>query len=674
MTTLVIVESPKKVKTIGPILGDRYTVMASVGHVRDLPSKEMGLEPPTFDLTYEATERGRSVLAKLKAAAKEADGVILATDPDREGEAISWHLAEALNLKNPQRVTFTAITKDKILAAFAAPRPLDMQRVHAQEARRALDRIIGYRVSPALSDATGQRIGAGRVQSPAVRLVVDRERAIAAFKSTQHYGAELIFTNEDATSWKAQFDTKPHLAPGETYLLDDKLAKLAAAIRNVTVAEYSDSEEGRAPAAPFTTSTMQQAAGQRLKLKPKETMQLAQKLYEQGAITYHRTDAPNMDAEGMADIAAYAQSAGLALAAKPRKWKAKDGAQEGHEAIRPTSAANLDCGEDEAEKALYRLIWQRAVASQLADATYAVRSVRLAGDAEGTPVEFKATGKTLVSPGWQAVYAEDAADEDAEKDETSSNPIPALTVDAALVASDGRVLTKKTKPPVRYKLPTLVMEMEKLGIGRPSTYAAILDNIMARDYIAEDKKGYLLPSSTGEILRDGLVDRFAFIDLDYTRGLEEQLDQIAEGQATYLDVVSAAWASLDTELATLESAALPVAHPCPTCAKALRRIKGENGFFWACSDRECKTTLPDAKGKPGERKAPPAPTGIACPKCGKELAHRVGTSKPVKRGMKPRPYDFYSCTGYPKCDAKYNTGADGKPVFGDDAPAAQEAS
>lgn len=489
MTILVIVESPKKVKTIGPILGDRYTVMASVGHVRDLPSNEMGLEPPTFELSYEATERGRSVLAKLKAAVKEADSVILATDPDREGEAISWHLAEALNLKNPQRVTFTAITKDKILAAFAEPRPLDMQRVYAQEARRALDRIIGYRVSPALSDATGQKIGAGRVQSSAVRLVVDLERTIAAFKSTQHYGAELVFTNEDATSWKAQFDTKPHLAPGETYLLDDKLAKLAAAIRDVNVAEYSDSEESKAPKAPFTTSTLQQAAGQRLKLKPKETMSIAQSLYDQGFITYLRTDSPNIDDEGVANIAAYAQSAGLPLADKQRKWKAKDGAQEGHEAIRPTHAENLDCGADDAEKALYRLIWQRAVASQLADAIYAVRTVRLAGDAEGTPVSFKATGKTLVSPGWQAVYAEDTPDEDAEKDETSSNPIPALAVDDALVASDGRLLTKKTKPPVRFKLPTLVMEMEKLGIGRPSTYAAILDNIMTRGYITEDKSG-----------------------------------------------------------------------------------------------------------------------------------------------------------------------------------------
>ncbi|EIH1870969.1 TPA: type I DNA topoisomerase [Escherichia coli] len=672
MTTLVIVESVKKVEKIGPMLGNGYKVMASVGHVRDLPQKEIGIELPSYALTYEPTDRGKSIVAKLRAAAAESDRVILATDPDREGEAIAWHLAEMLRLKNPERVTFTAITKDKILAAFASPRPLDMQRVYAQEARRALDRMIGYRVSPALSDATGQRLGAGRVQSAGVRLVVERERAIAAFKSTQHYGAELVFNNDDATSWKAQWDTKPHLADGETYLLDAELAKQAAAVRNVVVTDYEDSEKGKAPAAPFTTSTMQLAAGQRLKFKPKRTMELAQKLYEQGAITYHRTDSPNMDEEGIADIAAYAAGAGLPMADKPRKWKAKDNAQEGHEAIRPTHVADLDCGEDDDEKALYRLIWQRAVASQLADAMYAVRTVRLAGDAAGTPVSFKATGRTLLSPGWQAVYAEDAKDENDEPDEESNNPIPALAVDAALVADDGRVLTKKTKPPVRFKQPTLVMEMERLGIGRPSTYAAIMENITAREYIIADKKEYLSPTPVGELVCDGLVDRFRFIDLDYTRGLEEQLDQIAEGKTDYLSVVSAAWAALDDELGKLDSADLPVAHPCPTCSKPLRRIKGQHGFFWACSDRECKTTLPDAKGTPGERKAPPPPTGIACPKCGKELAHRVGTSKPVKRGMKPRPYDFYSCTGFPKCDAKYNTGPDGKPVFGDDAQPAQE--
>lgn len=662
MTTLVIVESPNKVSKITAILGNGYKVMASVGHVRDLPQKELGLEPPSFALTYQPTERGEGVLAKLRTAVAKADRVLLATDPDREGEAISWHIADALHLKNPERVTFTAITKEKILAAFASPRRLDMQRVHAQEARRALDRIIGYRVSPALSDATGQRLGAGRVQSPAVRLVVDRERAIAAFKVTEHYGAELTFENADNTSWTAQWDTKPHLAEGETYLLDPALAKIAAAARNVTVAKYDDTEKGRAPAAPFTTSTLQQAAGQRLKLKPKRTMELAQRLYEQGAITYHRTDAPNMDEEGRADIAAYAQSAGLPIADKPRKWKAKEGAQEGHEAIRPTHAADLECGENDDERALYRLIWQRAVASQLADATYAVRAVVLTSDADRA-MSFKATGHTLLRPGWLAVYADDAQDDDADPDEAANNPIPSLTTAAALTAADGRILTKKTQPPTRFKEPTLVAEMERLGIGRPSTYAAILDNITSREYIVEDKKGFLRPSSTGEVVRDGLVDRFAFIDLDYTRRLEEQLDQIAEGQAGYLGVVSAAWAALDDELAKLDTANLPVAHPCPTCSKPLRRMKGQHGFFWSCSDRDCKTTLPDAKGRPSERKAPPAPTGIACPKCGKELARRVGTSKPVKRGMKPRPYDFYSCTGYPKCQATYQTGADGKPVL-----------
>lgn len=663
MTTLVIVESPNKVAKISAILGDKYRVMASVGHVRDLPTKEMGIEPPSFELTYQPTDRGKSILSKLKVAVAQADRVLLATDPDREGEAIAWHLADALNLKHPERVTFTAITKEKILAAFTTPRPLDMQRVYAQEARRALDRIIGYRVSSALSSATGQRLGAGRVQSPAVRLVVDRERAIAEFKVTQHYGAELVFNN-DGKIWKAQWDTRPHLPELENYLLNMELAELAASVRYVAVTEYEDSEIGKAPPAPFTTATLQQVAGQRLKLKPKRTMELAQRLYEQGAITYHRTDTPNIDDEGRADIITYAEREGLPLANKPRKWKSKEGAQEGHEAIRPTHASNLDCGENDDERALYRLIWQCAVASQLADATYAVRTVRLIGDVNGTSISFKATGRTLLTQGWQVIYADDNKIESKQSDDkTNNNPIPAMTVEEMLVATDGCVLIKKTKPPTRFTEPTLVAEMERLGIGRPSTYAAILDNITTREYILADKKGYLIPSSIGEVVRDGLVNRFEFVDLNYTRNLEEQLDQIAEGKADYIGVVSAAWSALDVELNKLKIANLPCSHPCPTCKQPLHRIKGQHGYFWACSDRECKTTLPDAKGQPGERKAPPMPTGIACPKCGKELAHRVGMGKPIKHGMKPRSYDFYSCTGFPKCDAKYNTGTDGKPVL-----------
>lgn len=312
MTTLVIVESPGKVKKISALLGAGYKVVASVGHVRDLPRKEIGIAPPNFQLAYEPTERGRDVLARLKKEVAQAESVILATDPDREGEAIAWHLADALNLKNPRRVTFSAITKAAIEAAIAAPRDIDMALVRAQEARRALDRIVGYRVSPELSNMAGQALSAGRVQSPAVRLVVDRERAIAAFKVTEHYGAELVFANEDGTKWKAAWDTKPHLQAGDEYLMDDELAKRVAEIRAVTVASFEDSEKGRAPAAPFTTSTLQQVAGKKLKLKPKRTMELAQRLYEQGAITYHRTDAPNMDAAGQEDIANYAKSVGLA--------------------------------------------------------------------------------------------------------------------------------------------------------------------------------------------------------------------------------------------------------------------------------------------------------------------------------------------------------------------------
>ena len=659
MTTLVIVESPGKVKKISTLLGAGYKVVASVGHVRDLPRKEIGIAPPNFQLAYEPTERGRDVLARLKKEVAQAESVILATDPDREGEAIAWHLADALNLKNPRRVTFSAITKAAIEAAIAAPRDIDMALVRAQEARRALDRIVGYRVSPELSNMAGQALSAGRVQSPAVRLVVDRERAIAAFKVTEHYGAELVFANEDGTKWKAAWDTKPHLQAGDEYLMDDELAKRVAEIRAVTVASFEDSEKGRAPAAPFTTSTLQQVAGKKLKLKPKRTMELAQRLYEQGAITYHRTDAPNMDAAGQEDIANYAKSVGLALAEKPRKWKAKDGAQEGHEAIRPTHAADLEAGETDEEKALYKLIWQRAVASQLADAIYAVRTVTLDGDAQGLAVKFNASGRTVTSPGWMAVYSDDTEE---DEEAAASNPIPALSDGDELTAESGRMLTKKTKPPARFTESTLVAEMERMGIGRPSTYAAILENISGRSYVTTDAKGYLIPSEIGASVRDALVGRFKFAELDYTRGLEEQLDMIAEAKADYLPVVSAAWAALDDELGQLSTANIPVAHPCPACGKALSRRKGQYGFFWSCTGwPECDTKLPDNKGKPGERKAPPPPSGIPCPKCGKDLARRQGVSKPKAKGQKGRPYDFYSCTGYPKCDATYQTGEDGKP-------------
>lgn len=676
MTTLVIVESPGKIKKITAILGADYKLAASFGHVRDLPEKDIGVEAPDFEPRYEATDSGAGTIAKLKKEVAAASRVLIATDPDREGEAIAWHLAEALNLKSPERITFSAITAEKVRAAINATRSIDLPRVRAQEARRVLDRLVGYKVSPALSGRAGQPLSAGRVQSPAVRLIVDREREIANFKPTEHYGAELIFTTEAAT-WRAAWDVKLHIAADADYQLDRTLAERVAKVRNVTVSAFEDTTKGRAPAAPFTTVTLQQAAGRRLKFNESRTMQLAQALYEAGLITYHRTDNPNLDAEGAADIAAYAREAGLQLAAKPRTWKAKEGAQEGHEAIRPSHAADVEAGENADERALYRLIWQRAVASQLADASYAVRTATLAGDADGTAVAFVARGRTLTDPGWLAVYADDAEDEpsgDQDGAESASNPVPALAIDQPQTATDGRLLTKTTKPPSRIKRTDLGPELEKRGIGRPSTYAAITTNIVKRSYVVEDKKGYLSPTPTGEAIRDALVGTFTFADLDYTRKLEDQLDEIAEGKATYLDVVRDAHDVLTGELANLGSVNLAAEHPCPECGKALRRMKGANGFFWACtgfrSDPQCKVTLPDAKGKPGVKKPPPAATGFNCVAagCGKPLARWQGKSK--AKGKAPaRPYDFYGCTGYPKCEAKYQTGRDGAPVFPETTPA-----
>ena len=665
MTTLVIVESPGKIKKISAILGRGYKVVASVGHVRDLPGRELGVDPASFKPSYVPTDRGKGVLAKLRKEVAAADQVILATDPDREGEAIAWHLADALRLKQPKRITFTAITREKIREALSQVRTIDHDRVRAQEARRVLDRLVGYKVSPALSNSAGHPLSAGRVQSPAVRLVVDREREIANFKAVTYFGVELLlpiaghWPGNPKAVWRAQWDTRPHLGKDEDYLLDRSLAERVAQVRDVQVARFENAHANRAPAAPFTTSTLQQEAGKRLKMKPKRVMELAQKLYEQGAITYHRTDNPNLDAAGIEAIREYARSAGLQLADRQRTWKAKEGAQEGHEAIRPADVRVLQAGEDAAQQALYTLIWRRAVASQLADARYAVRKVLLTGEADGLPVRFIGRGRKLVDPGWMRVYGQDESEEGEQAEPV--NPIPQLDVGQRIQAVDARVLDKVTKPPVRFKQSTLVAELERQGIGRPSTYAAILENITSRGYLLEDNKGFLSPSPTGEVIRDALVGTFAFANLDYTRELEDQLDLIAEGRMTYDQVISQTWALLDRELGGLRQSRVSLAkseHACPQCGAALRRRKGSKGFFWGCSGYpECKTALPDARGKPGKartRKAQPEPSEHACPQCAKPLLHRVGTGR---KGA----YDFWACSGYPKCKAAFEN-KNGMPV------------
>ena len=555
----MIVESPNKVRKIREILGQisgaGWDVAASVGHIRDLPVKELGIAMPGYQPQYELSGRGADVVKTLRARAAKAETVYLATDPDREGEAIAWHLAEALKLKKALRVSFDAITPDVIRRALATPRTVDRRLVHAQEARRVLDRLVGYQVSPVLSrQAARGGLSAGRVQSPAVRLVVEREREIEAFVEVRHFGAELSF---DGNSWRAQWETAPFLkkSPGEDqkYILDETLAVRAAACRDCTVLASSNRLAKQPPPPPFTTSTMLQAASVQLRWKPDMTAQVAQRLFEAGLITYHRTDSQNFSAEALKEVRGYAQQRSLPLPAVARSWRARGNAQEAHEAIRPTHFATERAGEDPAQQQLYRLIWLRAVASQLADAEWSVNTTRLQSKAGVETFTFKAEGRTLVLPGWKALTAKDDAEEDDGKEDESCGRVPVLAVGAAVRAEGGRVLHKKTQPPPRYTQAGLIKKLESIGIGRPSTYPAILKNVQTRGYLEDDRK-YLRPTELGFLVVDALVTRFSFVEYEFTRALEQQLDDIAEGKAEYLAVVSAADERLQRELLALRSA------------------------------------------------------------------------------------------------------------------------
>jgi len=529
-------------------------------------------------------------LAKLTALVKKADMVILATDPDREGEAIAWHLADALKLKDFLRVTFSEITEKAVRAALASPRTLDMALVRAQEARRALDRLAGYMVSGPLSSQAGAKLSAGRVQSPALRLLVEREREIKAFTSTTHYGAELTFEQVDniTDGWKTAWTTKSFLPEGQEYLLDKALAEKAASIRSLEILDCQESESRSAPPAPFTTSSLQQAASNTLKFTPKQTMELAQRLYEAGLITYHRTDSPNLSHDAIEAIRSLAESSGWPLPDAPRSWKAKDGSQEAHESIRPTRFENAGAGESEDEKALYALIRLRALASQLADAVFAVRILCLSADLDGKEAVFEARGRVLIDPGWKVLLQEDQT-EDGEPE--PENPVPAMKPGSRVTALSGNVLTKKTKPAPRYTEAALIRELEKRGIGRPSTYAAILDTVQARGYAALEKR-QLVPTPLGEKVIDALAGRFTFADFDFTSGMEQALDDIASGKAEYRAVVSQAHEKLQRELAAFLKA---TGKTCSKCGKAMvRRVKpGKGGYdFWGCSGYpECKEKL-----------------------------------------------------------------------------------
>jgi len=551
---LMIVESPNKVKKIKTLLGAGWDVAASVGHVRDLPKKSLGVTTPDYQLEYEYTERGKGVVDGLKSRAARAETVYLATDPDREGEAIAWHLRETLKLKQYQRVTFDAITEDVIRKALKAPRQLDMNLVHAQEARRGADRLVGYKVSPALSRQSGiSGLSAGRVQTVAVRLVVERQREIENFKTTKHFGAEAIF--EDGL-WTAQWDTSPFLKKGEKYILDSALAEQAAQCRVFNVIDAATKKARLAPPAPFTTSTLLQAASVTLGFKPDQTAQLAQKLFEQGLITYHRTDSQNFSAEALQEIRAFAQANNYPIPARPRTWKSKASAQEAHEAIRPTHLEERTAGEDDAQRRLYSLIWHRALASQLADAEYSVNTLRLESLQEAQTFFFKSTGRTLIVPGWRGLTAKDAAedaDEHAEGRDDDNGKVPALAIGTALTSTSTRLLNKQTKPPNGYTQASLIKKLESEGIGRPSTYPAILKNVLTRGYLVEGKK-ILFATDLAKLLIDALTGKFRFVEYEYTRNMEQELDDIASGKALYLTVVSTLDNQLNVELSQFHMA------------------------------------------------------------------------------------------------------------------------
>lgn len=605
---LMIIESSGKIAKLSSILGGEWTIAPCYGHVRDLPKTRMGVEAPNFLPEYELTDKGANVIANLKKLTKQADTVYLATDPDREGESISWHLQECLGLINPLRVTFNEITESTVKTALASPRRIDIKRVHAQDARRSLDRLVGYTVSPELSNRTGSKLSAGRVQSPAVRLVVERERAISAFKSTKHFGASLFFKDSETNKeWSAEWLIKPNFATDDNpYFMDKSVALAVSEVKSVIVKSCEESEETRSPPPPFTTSTLQQAASVTLNLNPTATMDAAQKLYEQGHITYHRTDNPNVSLDSLEDIRAIANSLDLVMADKFRKYKVSENAQEGHPAITPTHWDVEVAGENDEQRALYKLIRLRAIACQLADARYAVRSVKLDSlqpvTINGKSLEFEGRGRTLIYNGWLKLIQSDQTDE-SDSDPSPINPVPVCLVGNTLDVVRGQLLEKKTKAPSRYTQASLVKQLESEGIGRPSTYASIMDNIVSRAYVSFLGK-FLVPTKTGELVVDSLVGKFDFIEYEFTRNVEQELDAIADGKADYKIVVSNVYETLKKEIAGIPLSGSAVeTHLCTKCNKPLiHRIKpGKAGYdFWGCSGFKdgCKSSYKNKDGKP----------------------------------------------------------------------------
>jgi len=670
---LVIVESPAKAKTIEKYLGKDYKVLASFGHVRDLPEKNIGIDTDkNYEPQYQILPKAKKTISALKEALARAEDVYLATDLDREGEAISWHLTYALGLNKKKgepvkRITFHEITKTAIENAVKNPRQIDVNLVDAQQARRVLDRLVGYKLSPLLWKKVKKGLSAGRVQSVAVRLVVEREKEIQDFKPKEYW---LIGVVLKKTGQKIEFPAYLVEAEGKPVgKMDIKNAEVAERIeKNLTGASYKvldvkHEDSIRRPSAPFTTSTLQMEASRKLGFSPKQTMVLAQHLYEAGHITYMRTDSTNLSNEAVGAIRAMVQNQfGVPYLSKSiRNYATKTKhAQEAHEAIRPTHLANLQVTEDRRGQKLYDLIWKRTVATQMSDAIFDILTVKIEGVGESRYV-FQARGESLKFDGFMKLYTESKDEEVEEGDQK----IPQLQAGEALNFLKMIKDQKFTEPPKRYTEATLVKKLESLGIGRPSTYAPTLDTIQKREYVFLEEKKFK-PSEIGTIVTNLLVKHFStIVDYKFTARMEDEFDEIAEGKLKWTEVIDEFYKPFAETLAKKskeidKNEVMPVeelGEACPECGKPLLIRLGRFGKFIACSgyptcrySRPIETKADDKNTEvlegPGVVEDLSKAEHDPCEKCGGKMVLKEG-----------RFGKFLACENYPKCK---NT----KPIVG----------
>lgn len=626
---LVIVESPAKAKTIEKYLGHGFTVRASVGHIRDLPksNKDAVDVEGGFKPRYQVVKEKEDVIEKLREAAKKSVEVILATDPDREGEAIAFHLKEALKLKQPKRIVFHEITERAVQEALAHPRGIDDELVKAQEARRVLDRLFGYDLSGLVWKKVRYGLSAGRVQSPALRILMEREREIRAFIPEKFW----VLSADVKTKKNEQFTVTCAEEPRDES--EAKRIFTEAQTKKWRVLSVDETEQARAPRAPFTTSTLQQVASTRLGFAPSRTMRAAQKLYEAGHITYMRTDSTNLAKDAMEAIAHAVESEFGADYVNVQTYKTKSkSAQEAHEAVRPTNPHTHAAGTTDDQKRLYQLIRARTMASQMASAK--VLRTKITANVEGDTIpNFSANGSRVLFDGW--LKADPAArGEDVE--------LPKVVADDALALVEAHTLEKETQPPARYSEAGLVKELEKRGIGRPSTYASIISTLETRGYV--EKQGRtLIPTYTGDVVSSFIEEHFGdYISDTFTAEMEDELDEIANGKREYEKTLKDFYTGFSKAVKSKNKidkitnmGPVPEEFKCPTCTADMVYKLSKTGRFMSC------TKFPECMGarkEDGSIIEPPKELEEPCPQCGNTLIEREG-----------RFGRFIACSTYPKC-------------------------